>query len=67
MATVKNVRKSEFYRMVYAGSLQGHLKFHYRITKISYFVRIPLPPHVASKTFFGNNFHGNIYATDLDI
>lgn len=52
VARVKNVRKAEFYRMVYVVSLQGHLKFLYRITKISYFVRIPLPPLATSITFF---------------
>ena len=51
VAGVKNVRKAEFYQMVYVGSLQGHLKFHYRTTKISYFVRIPLPPLATSITF----------------
>lgn len=64
-ARVKNVRKPEFYWMVYVDSFQGHLKFHYGITKISCFVRIPSLPYVASVTFFRNNFLGSIYATDL--
>ena len=44
--------------MAYTGPLQGHFKFHYRITKVSYFVRTPLPPPVASITVFKAIFMG---------